>query len=322
MAASGLPSELDGLAIVVVNYGSSTLLARTLGTVAAALPEAVVVVVDNFSTRDELAALRSLAAAHSWDVVAFAQNVGFGTGMNAGVARARELGARRFLLINPDATIDRASVEALAARSAAEPLALLSPVVRRSDGSPWSVGADVYLKDGRIRSAARRGTVEGDRLPWLSGACLFVTAELWDAVGGFADEYFLYWEDVDLSLRVTRAGGTLSLVEEATAVHDEGGTQGTDGSRSGARKSATYYYYNIRNRLLFAARNLPPETVRAWRRATLPVAWEVLLQGGRRQFLTSTEAVRAGWRGARDGLRLSRTPRHPDRPRTTEPTSR
>ncbi|MEY9954282.1 glycosyltransferase family 2 protein [Leifsonia sp. EB34] len=322
MAASGLPSELDGLAIVVVNYGSSALLDRTLGAVAASAPEAVVVVVDNFSTPEELAALRALASPRGWDVVASERNLGFGTGMNAGVARARGLGARRFLLINPDATIDRASLEALAARSAAEPLALLSPVVRRSDGSPWSVGSDVYLRDGRIRSAVRRGTVPGERVPWLSGACLFVTAELWDAVGGFADEYFLYWEDVDLSLRVTRAGGTLALVEEATAVHDEGGTQGTDGSHSGARKSGTYYYYNIRNRLLFAARNLPPETVRAWRRSTVPVAWEILLQGGRRQFLTSTEAVRAGWRGVRDGLRLSRTPRHPDRPRTTEPSSR
>ena len=308
--------------MVVVNYGSSALLPRTLAPVSAAVPEAGIVVVDNFSTDGELAALRSLAAAHGWEVVASDENLGFGAGMNAGVARARELGARRFLLLNPDATIDRASVEALAARSAAEPMTLLSPVVRRSDGSPWSLGADVYLKDGRIRSAARRGTVPGERMPWLSGACLLVSDELWDAVGGFAGEYFLYWEDVDLSVRVARAGGALAVVAEATAVHDEGGTQGTDGSHSGSRKSATYYYYNIRNRLLFAARNLPPDTVRAWRRSTVPVAWEVLLQGGRRQFLTSTEAVRAGWRGARDGLRLSRTPRHPVQPGTTEPTSR
>ncbi|MFP3514283.1 hypothetical protein SB775_32830, partial [Peribacillus sp. SIMBA_075] len=59
---------------------------------------------------------------------------------------------------------------------------------------------------------------------------------------------------------------------------------------------------------------LPPETVRAWRRSTLPVAWEILLQGGKRQFLTSGEALRAGWRGVRDGLRLSRTPHHADDP--------
>ncbi|MEV8213005.1 glycosyltransferase family 2 protein [Leifsonia sp. NPDC077715] len=314
MTASGLPGESDDLAVVVVNYGSSALLSETLAAVAADVPEATIVVVDNYSTDDERTALRALAGPLGWNVVEPRENLGFGGGMNLGVARARELGARRFLLLNPDATIRRADIEVLVARSIAEPMTLLSPVVRRSDGSPWSLGADVYLRDGRIRSAARRGTVPGERLPWLSGACLLVTDRLWDAVGGFADEYFLYWEDVDLSVRVSRAGGSLALVEDATAVHDEGGTQGTDGSRSGTAKSGTYYYYNIRNRLLFAARNLPPETVRAWRRATLPVAWEVLLQGGRRQFLTSTAALRAGWRGVRDGLRLSRTPRHPDVP--------
>ncbi|WP_314148466.1 glycosyltransferase family 2 protein [uncultured Leifsonia sp.] len=314
MTASGLPDESDDLAIVVVNYGSSALLSRNLAAVAADVPEATIVVVDNFSTDRERMALRALAEPLGWHVVEPDDNLGFGTGMNVGVARARELGARRFLLLNPDATIQRPSVQALLARSVAEPLTMLSPVVRRIDGSTWSVGSDVYLSDGRIRSAARRGTVPGERVPWLSGACLLLTDRLWDAAGGFADEYFLYWEDVDLSLRVTRAGGSLALVEEATAVHDEGGTQRADGSHAGAAKSGTYYYYNIRNRLLFAARNLPPETVRAWRRATLPVAWEILLQGGRRQFLTSTEAVRAGWRGIRDGLRLSRTPRHLDEP--------
>ncbi|MGH1550677.1 glycosyltransferase family 2 protein [Leifsonia poae] len=312
MTGSGLPGQSDDLAIVVVNYGSSKLLSRTLAAVTEDVPEATYVVVDNFSTDDERTALRTLARPFGWDVVEADDNLGFGGGMNAGVARARELGARRFLLLNPDATIQRPSVQKLVERSIAEPMTLLSPVVRRSDGSTWSVGADVYLRDGRIRSAARRGTVPGERVPWLSGACLLITDRLWDAVGGFADEYFLYWEDVDLSLRIAHAGGSLALVEDASAVHDQGGTQGTDGSHAGAAKSGTYYYYNIRNRLLFAARNLPPETVRAWRRSTIPVAWEVLLQGGRRQFLSSTEAIRAGWRGVRDGLRLSRTPRHPD----------
>lgn len=310
MTASGPSGEQWELAVVVVNYGSSALLSSTLGDVAKAAPEAAVVVVDNLSTHDERTALHTLAGASGWTVVDADGNLGFGTGMNLGVSRARELGARRFLLLNPDARIDRPSVERLVARSLAEPMTLLAPVVRRPDGSVWSAGSDVYLGDGRIRSAARRGTVTGERVPWLSGACLLVGEQLWDAVGGFADEYFLYWEDVDLSFRVLRAGGSLGLVEDAVAEHDEGGTQGTDGSHSGTRKSATYYYYNIRNRLLFAARNLPPETVRAWRRATVPVAWEVLLQGGRRQFLHSTEAVRAGWRGVRDGLRLSRPPRH------------
>src|SRR5690606_40890410 len=55
---------------------------------------------------------------------------------------------------------------------------------------------------------------------------LMVNDSAWEETGGFDEDYFLYWEDVDFALRVDDAGGALRLVESATAVHDEGGTQG------------------------------------------------------------------------------------------------
>ena len=51
-------------------------------------------------------------------------------------------------------------------------------------------------------------------------------------LGGFDDEYFLYWEDVDLSYRCTRAGGALLVRQDLEVLHDVGGTQEpTAGSR-------------------------------------------------------------------------------------------
>ena len=138
-----------------------------------------------------------------------------------------------------------------------------------------------------------------------------LTAALWDRIDGFDPGYFLYWEDVDLSHRVRAAGGRLEVVADATAVHAEGGTQSTDGRRRarspGGAEVVRYYYYNIRNRLLFASR--APARFRPARlaaRATLRVSWEILLQGGRRQFLRSAAPLVAGWRGVRDGRRLVR----------------
>jgi GT2 family glycosyltransferase len=227
--------------------------------------------------------------------------------MNLGVDRAGELGASAFLLLNPDATIRADQVRTLLARVAAEPLTLVSPRVVRPDGSTWFDGADLYLSDGRIRSSRRRDQASAARIePWLSGACLMVTERLWRMVGGFSDEYFLYWEDVDLSHRVALAGGVIEVCAGALAVHAEGGTQGEGHSESGTAKSATYYYYNIRNRLLFAARHLPADDLRRWRRVAIPVAYEVLLQGGRRQFLRSLRPVLAAVRGIRDGRRIVR----------------
>jgi GT2 family glycosyltransferase len=300
--------SLASLAIVVVNYGSSALLERNLLPVARESGVRIVVV-DNLTDAAERAAVVALAAREGWSTVLPDGNTGFGVGMNLGVARAREEGSTRYLLLNPDATIGTADLRALVHRSEEAPLSLLAPRVLRPDGSVWFDGADLYLDDGRIRSPRRRATLAPERWePWLSGACLLVTDELWQRVGGFHDGYFLYWEDVDLSHRVLAAGGALEVRGEASAMHAEGGTQGVDG---GAAKSATYYFYNIRNRMLFAVSNLEASDVRRWRRLILPIAWEVLLQGGRRQFLRSADPWVAGVRGVLAARRIARsyTPR-------------
>ena len=169
-------------------------------------------------------------------------------------------------------------------------------------------------------------TVSRRAVPWLSGACLLVSRELWGRVGGFDEDYFLYWEDVDLSVRVSRAGGRLVVERTATAVHDEGGTQRLDvpgdpldvgSSRSGVAsrgKSEAYYYYNIRNRLLFAAKHLEPRDRRRWTRTSYAGAKQILLRGGRRQFLRPVKPMRAAIRGSLDGVKALRCRGSGDRP--------
>lgn len=294
------------LALIVVSYASAALLAQhLLRTVASVRPEHVVVV-DNRSTDAERAAVRRLADAHDWVLIAPAANLGFGGGVNAGVAAARALGARDLLVLNPDAHIDAASVGALRAAADADGLAMLAPVIRDADGGTWFAGADLYLDDGATRSRAQRGRFAGaERWEWLSGACLWIPEEAWELTGGFDEDYFLYWEDVDLSRRLVERGGRIRVVPEAVAVHDEGGTHRDAGQR-GRAKSSVYYYFNIRNRMLFAVKHLDRSGVARWRSQLLPSAREVLLRGGRRQLLRSTLPVRAAWRGVADARRIVR----------------
>lgn len=302
----GEPSSADlpRCAVVVVNYGSAALLRTNLGAVAEQTPDLSVVVVDNFTTDAELTAVRELAAQQGWLLVPSPTNVGFGVGMNLGVEAALAAGAEQLLLLNPDARIDRASLRRLREVVAADPMVLAAPVVTATDGRIWSDGTDLYLGSGRMRATRKRATEAATRVEmWLSGACLLVSRGLWEAIGGFDDRYFLYWEDVDLSWRAREAGATLLVVREATAVHDEGGTQGEGGSRA---RSATYYYYNIRNRLLFAAHHLEPADRRRWVRTALPEAYDIVLRGGRRQLLSSFAPWRAMVTGTVDGLRLMR----------------
>ncbi|MCW2742167.1 MAG: hypothetical protein JWR45_2589 [Blastococcus sp.] len=290
------------LGVVVVNYGSSDLLRRNLAAVGPLGPSVRVVVVDNLSTPDERRAVEVLTAEFGWELVALPDNRGFGVASNAGIARARELGCVTFCCLNPDASVSPAVLEALREASIADPMAMIVPRIVDSSGRTVFAGSTLGLTDGRTGAAHGSARSRGPVEEWLTGACVVISAEMVDRTGGFAEDYFLYWEDVDLSHRVLGAGGSLVVRHDLVAVHDEGGTQG---ERRGRAKSGLYYRYNCRNRLLFAAKNLNRRQLLGWLVRTPAVSWEILLRGGRRQLLQSPRPLLEVLRGTAAGMGLA-----------------
>ncbi|GAA1389850.1 glycosyltransferase [Luteococcus peritonei] len=298
------------LGVVLVNYGSHALLADNLDP---RLAEAgiQVVVTDNFTSEQELAALRALAEQRGWEVVALATNQGFGHGVNAGVARARELGCEAFVALNPDARVSIEVLQALHAAVEADHRALVAPRMDRSDGRKYFHGSMVDYRSGRTKGFW--GPDQDSWRPWLTGACLALHDEAFTELGGFAGDYFLYWEDVDLTRRAAEAGMRLVLREDLVATHDEGGTQARTNDRA---LSSTYYYWNSRNRLRFAADHLGRADLARWIVRTPAESRQILLRGGRRQLLTSPRPLLATVRGSLAGLGLAlpglvRGPRRP-----------
>lgn len=293
---------MSRLAIVVVNYGSSALLEANLPAAVLEAADARLVVVDNYSSDAERAALLELGSARGWTVVT-APNEGFGAGMNRGVRAAAEQGASEVLLLNPDVVIDAATIRALADEVRADPRTLAAPRLLDPAGRPNFRGALLDLDRGRIRAGwPGDGVAE---FGWLTGACIATSVAAFEELGGFADDYFMYWEDVDLCWRASRAGMRLVLRDDLTAVHDTGGTQ----DRHGRAKSDLYYRYNARNRLLFARRNLDRAARRRWARQTGSETRQIWLRGGRRQLLSHPMGLVAAVGGALSGLRLLGAPR-------------
>lgn len=288
-------------AIVVVSYGSHALLERHLArttattTTGAGAEAPLVVVVDSWSGPQERAAVRRVTEQHGWELVPLDTNPGFGAGVNAGARRALELGADVLVLLNPDLDVDGATVEALAAHVRRDPRALVSPRITRPDGRPWFAGGTLDLATGRTRTPA---TVPDD-VRWLSGACIAVGADMWRTLGGFDEEFFLYWEDVDLSWRALAHGARLEVRADLHATHEVGGTQAPGGTRA---KSSVYYRHNTRGRLLFAAKHLERHAALAWAADAPRFAWEVVLRGGRRQLLRSPAPLVAAGLGSLDGV--------------------
>ncbi len=301
-----MTAGVDGppFAVVIVSFASSGLLERQAASLD--LPaNGRVVVVDCFSGAAERERVRDLASARGWDAVLLETNAGFGGGVNAGARRALADGARVLVALNPDASIDAAALGLLVATAAADPMVIASPRILTGAGDPWFAGADLYLDDGVPRGARARDRFPGAaRQAWATGACFAISASLWTTLGGFDEDFFLYWEDIDLSHRALALGARLELVD-AVAVHDAGGTQ--EAISAGRAKSELYYYFNIRNRMLYAVKHLEEPEIRRWARSAPRTGYDVLLRGGRRQLLSSWRPWRGYLRGLRDGRRIARS---------------
>ncbi len=322
----GKVSGIGLTGIVIVNFGSHGLLGANVPKGSAFGANFRIIVVDNFSTAAERRALVALVTENDWELVKLPHNEGFGAAVNAGVSRARQLGCASFIVLNPDAALTPDVAKQLRKHVAAHRADLVAPLIRDSSGDVVFQGSLVSLWTGRM---LRDRSVSGDSHPvpseigvahvatgptrrWLTGACVAVHEELWLKVGGFDEAFFLYWEDVDLSLRAEDAGGRLVVRSDLSVVHDEGGTQGTQRGRA---KSNAYYYYNSRNRMVFAARHLDRRGVFRWLLSTPRETWQILLRGGRRQMLHTPSVLLAAARGALVGVLLGA--RALIRPRTT-----
>lgn len=304
------------MGIVVVNYGSHRLVEANLGSIDLSRLDVQVVVVDNFSTVEERSAIERVVSGRPWSLVTLPRNEGFGAGVNAGLRLAADAGCETFLVLNPDANVQVEVIDELRQHCLRERFALVTPILVTPTGEVAFDGSQVYLDTGRIKRVRRPdgagagGEVISDRQlgdgrparAWLPGTCLALHRDLLSKAGGFDEPYFLYWEDVDLSFRCQDAGGSLVIRHDLEVVHDEGGTQQRPHGRA---LSQRYYYWNCRNRLLFAARHLPARQIFRWMLYTPTESWQIVLRGGRRQLLHSPAPLLAAARGSAAGLLIA-----------------
>ena len=307
---------LSVLGIVVVNYGSHRLIADNLAALDLHSTDIYLVIVDNFTTFTERLAIEALSAELPCDVISLPTNVGFGAGVNIGLRRAEEAGCGAFLVLNPDVQFTNAVLDELHQHSLREPMSMVTPVLANPSGTIAFQGSQLMLDTGRIKRlqppadppptgevVSARGLRTGHRraVAWLPATCLMLHRELLTRLGGFDEAFFLYWEDVDLSFRCVAAGGDLVIRHDLVVIHDEGGTQ----QRRNARAlSARYYFWNCRNRLLFASRHLSRRQILQWLAHTPAESWQILLRGGRRQLLDSPKPLLATASGSLSGLMI------------------
>jgi GT2 family glycosyltransferase len=237
------------LSVLIVTWNSREELARTLPALLPELGEGdELIVVDNDSADGTAEAAEALASRARVTVVRSGGNLGFAAGCNAGAAAAS---GDLLVILNPDAA----------------PLPGFGEAIRRPwlQGRGWAAWQALVADAGGTRINSAGNPIHFTGIVWagghgrpiaeapvageiavLSGACLAIPLRTWRQVGGFPERFFLYHEDVDLSLRLRLRGGTLGIEPAAVVDHDY---------EFGAREHK--WRWLERNRLAFLVRAYP-----------------------------------------------------------------
>ncbi|TCD47751.1 glycosyltransferase family 2 protein [Chlorobium sp. N1] len=212
--------------IVVVNWNGTE---DTLSCLRSLEPvrsrTCMVLVVDNGSS--DGSAGRISSASPATEVLELPRNLGYGGACNAGFRRAEELGARSVIFLNNDTLVEPSFAAALLLVLSEDPSAGIAvPKILYLDrpGTIWYAGGEVDLLRGlvRHRGIRHRDSARFSRpghTDYATGCCLAMRTRDFRAVGGFDEEFGMYAEDVDLSLRVRALGFSIDYEPSAVVLH-------------------------------------------------------------------------------------------------------
>lgn len=265
------------ISVLIVHYNRPDLLAECLESLQDAED---IVVVDNGSLSAE--AQRDLS--DNFDHVTWLfleNNLGFSTGVNRAAQAAR---GDVFFLLNPDTLahgISMRELETMFCEEGAEVLGL-----RQVDGQGrvqlsrgWQAGVipELFrkiLQDGcdhdqkwaywlleQVQKSSRS-------VDWVAGSALLTPRKVFEALQGFDERYFLYFEDIDYCLRVSQLGGRIAFRDSPTLVHHRGACAATVATMA-------LEHYRDSQRLFFSVHGS------LWARLLMP-AWSELRRRLRR----------------------------------------
>ncbi len=284
----------DPIGVVVVDHDAGPLLK---GCVRSLLDDgaATVVVVENGASGSSDAALAELngeSPPTPVRVVRPGHNVGFGAGVNRGLAALAGASPppEWVLVSNPDLHVHPGALSSLRAALESHPAwALVGPRIYTEAGEVYpSVRSfpsfmdaaghallALFNPENRFTRRYNPGPPPGDVVTeagWVSGSCFLARRSALEDLGGFDEAYFMYAEDMDLCWRAHDGGWGVGFAGSAAVTH----VQGVSTARHPYRMMVAHH----RSALRFTVR-----TTKGWRRVALPLA--VIVLGARMAMATA-----------------------------------
>jgi GT2 family glycosyltransferase len=219
-------ADLPPVTAVVLNWNRPQDTLNCLRSLAAtAYPALDVIVVDNGSTDDSAATIRT--AFPEATVLENERNLGYAAGNNVGIDRALRGGAAFVLVINNDATVEQDAIQELvrAAGRHTGAGALVPKILYAAEpGRIWAAGARWARIPPRVKLVGLNAAdaPRFDRpheLAYATGCAWLLSRPALEELGGFDPAYFMYQEDYDFCYRLRAAGYALHYVPSARVRH-------------------------------------------------------------------------------------------------------
>jgi len=245
----------EPVAVVVVTYSPGDALTTFLDSLPTATNRPVDVVLADNGSDD--GSIQRAAQRPDVRVLATGANLGYGRAANLGV---RETTAEFVAVCNPDIEWEPGSLDQLLAAADRWPKgAAFGPLIHTPEGAiypsaralpslgrgighalfGWWWPANPWTAAYRVEREAPRERTAG----WLSGSCLLLRRDAFDAVGGFDPGYFMYFEDLDLGDRLGRAGWQNVYVPAAVVLHTGGHATSRDAARMATEHHRSAWRY-------------------------------------------------------------------------------
>ncbi|WP_435593643.1 glycosyltransferase family 2 protein [Nocardia sp. bgisy118] len=221
--------------LVLVTYGSAEDLPPFLESLPAAIEPLTlkVVAVDNASNDDSA----ELVERFDGKVIRNRENVGLTRAINQG---ARELETDWILVANPDTRLTAGAIATLVETARSDDrIGVVGPRVSRLDGTPYPTGrrfpsigvgiahallGAVWKSNPATRAYFGNPATTVSDVDWISGCCMLFRRSAFEAVGGYDERYFMYFEETKIALDLHRAGYRVVLDPTVEIRHREGGS--------------------------------------------------------------------------------------------------
>lgn len=233
--------------VIILNYnGKGVLLDGLRSLLKVKYSNFETVLVDNASGDDSLEEARR--AFPGMTIIKNSQNLGFAAGNNVGIKYALERGADYVLLLNNDTLAMPDFLETLVEAVQKDPkIGLASPVVLDGEEKIWFSGGKIDWLGMKAIPCRKDIKKNNSRSAFLSGCALLVKKEVFKKIGLLDEDYFLYYEDTDFSVRARRAGFKTIVVAGSRIIHLEKSEENKNGK----------IYWLVLSGLIFFRKNSP-----------------------------------------------------------------